>query len=62
MIPGDVSHGFTDTRECRAVVPPFYSEYAFTKPSQAMRGFEGDHALQAFIWHVIPNAKLLRGS
>ena len=32
MIPGEVSHGgFTDTRACRAVVPPFYNEYAFTK-------------------------------
>ena len=32
MMPGDISHsGFTDTRECRAVVPPFYNEYAFTK-------------------------------
>ena len=32
MMPGDVSHsGFTDTRECRAVVPSFYNEYAFTK-------------------------------
>ena len=32
MAPGDISHsGFTDTRECRAVVPPFYNEYTFTK-------------------------------
>ncbi len=32
MVPGDISNGgFTDTRACRAVVPPFYNEYAFTK-------------------------------
>jgi len=32
MAPGKISQGgFTDTRECRSVVPPFYNEYAFTK-------------------------------
>ena len=31
MIRRRQSWWITDTRECRAVVPPFYNEYAFTK-------------------------------
>ena len=48
MIPGDVSHGgFTDTRECRAVVPPFYNEYAFTKAEPGY-GPEFEEAIMLF--------------
>ena len=32
MAPGEASrNGFTDTKQCRTVVPAFYNEYAFTK-------------------------------
>ena len=48
MVPGDISTGgFTDIRECRAVVPPFYNEYAFTK-SEPGYAAEFEEAIMLF--------------